>query len=168
MAEITHAAYLQLLAEIKAVIDQLVNVEQQKLEAVHKGDLLAVDECIRQEQAISLTMRSLDNRRDKMMPELGLVGSNLSNLADLFPPDLRADAAKAASALRSSHADYNSISEATRMALERGLREIDAMMQPAAAAPEAAQARPTARQAQQLGQSAPPENVPHKKLDFGA
>ena len=171
MAEITHAGYLQLLAEIKAVIEQLINVEQQKLDAVHKADLVTVDECIRQEQAISLTMRSLDNRRDKMMPELGLVGSNLSNLAEHFPPELRDEAAKAAAALRSGYADYTSISEAARMALERGLREIDVMMQPAAASTEQTPQvpRPGTRPVQQLGQSAPPEgDVPHKKLDFGA
>ena len=43
--------YLQLLAEIEGVITQLNEVEQRKIDAVHKDDLLAVDECIRQEQA---------------------------------------------------------------------------------------------------------------------
>ena len=169
MAEITHKAYLQLLTEIKDVIEQLTGVEKQKLDAVHAADLPAVDECIRQEQAISLSLRSLDHRRTNMLQELNLAKVNLSSLAEQFPAELRAEASKTAAALRSSYNDYVSISEATRMALERGLREIDSMMQPAqASAP--AQPRPTVRQEQKLGQSAPPgEDVPpHKKLDFGA
>lgn len=170
MADMTHAGYLQLLAEIKTVIEQLIGVENQKLDAVHKGDLLAVDECIRQEQAISMAMRSLDMRRTKMMQELGLTGGHLSTLAEQFPPELREQAARAAAELRGSYEDYTSISEATRMALERGLREIDAMMQPAAAKqPPAAAAKGGARPEQKLGQNAPPpEDVPRKKLDFGA
>ena len=59
--------YLQLLAEIEGVITQLNEVEKRKIDAVHKDDLLAVDECIRQEQAISLTMRSLESRRRKQL-----------------------------------------------------------------------------------------------------
>ena len=81
--------YLQLLAEIEGVITQLNEVEKRKIDAVHKDDLLAVDECIRQEQAISLTMRSLESRRRKQLTELGLSEVKLSGLAAAFPADLR-------------------------------------------------------------------------------
>ena len=76
--------YLQLLAEIEGVITQLNEVEKRKIDAVHKDDLLAVDECIRQEQAISLTMRSLESRRRKQLTELGLSEVKLSGLAAAF------------------------------------------------------------------------------------
>ncbi len=173
MAEMTHEGYLQLLAEIKTVIDQLVGVESRKLDAVHSADLPAVDECIRQEQAISLTLRSLEQRRGKMLQALGLAGVNLSALAGHFPPELKGQAAKAAEVLRSSYADYNSVSSAARMALERGLRELDQLLggadttqtgdrQPARTALHSV---PTERGAA----AKPPEGeTPHKKLDFGA
>lgn len=169
MAETTHADYLQLLAEIKAAIEQLISVENHKLDAVHAAELPTVDECIRQEQAISLTLRSLDQRRTKMMQELGLAKVSLSGLAEHFPAELRQEAAKKAAELRSAYADYASISEATRMALERGLREIESMTRAAEQPPAQQPPRSMLRQEQKLGQSAPPgEDVPHKTLDFGA
>lgn len=174
-----HEQYLQLLGEIETVISQLTEVERRKIEAVHKDDLLVVDECIRQEQAISLTMRSLESRRGKQLAELGLAGVKLSGLADSFPAELRQQAAGAAERLQNAYHDYTSISTAARNALERGLREIDRMMQPSRPTqpPEilqaAAQAAGGLKAAPKLeGGAARPtdaENTqPHKKLDFGA
>ena len=97
--------YLQLLAEIEGVITQLNEVEKRKIDAVHKDDLLAVDECIRQEQAISLTMRSLESRRRKQLTELGLSEVKLSGLAAAFPADLRQQAAVAAERLQNAYHD---------------------------------------------------------------
>lgn len=168
--------YLQLLAEIRGAIEQLIEVEQHKIEAVHKDDLLAVDECIRQEQAISLSMRSLESRRNQQLQGLGLAEVKLSGLAAAFPEALQAQAAAAAEQLQSSYQSYASISRAARNALERGLREIERMMQPkapagAAAGAEAARQGGLMQQAKLEGGAAkPPEQdgQPHKKLDFGA
>lgn len=175
MAEMTHEGYLQLLTELKTTIDQLVGVESRKLDAVHSADLPTVDECIRQEQAISLTLRSLEQRRGKMLEALGLTGVSLSALFEHFPPELQGQAAKAAEALRSSYADYNSISSAARMALERGLREIDQILGATDAAQTGGRQPAPVRSAlhsvpTERGAAAKPPDgeAPHKKLDFGA
>ena len=173
--------YLQLLAEIEGVITQLNEVEKRKIDAVHKDDLLAVDECIRQDQAISLTMRSLESRRRKQLTELGLSEVKLSGLAAAFPADLRQQAAVAAERLQNAYHDYNSISAAARNALERGLREIDRMMQPPQPVQPPEALRATAQAAQTGGLKSAPKlegnaakpggednTQPRKKLDFGA
>lgn len=175
-----HKQYLQLLAEIEGVITQLNAVEKHKIEAVHKDDLLAVDECIRQEQAISLAMRSLESRRGKQLKELGLAEVKLAGLAAAFPAELQQQAAEAAERLQNAYHDYNSISAAARNALERGLREIDRMMQPRQPA-QPQEALPQVgglKTAPKLeGGAAKPAGTtaggaenpqPHKKLDFGA
>ncbi len=176
-----HKQYLQLLTEIEEVITQLNAVEKHKIEAVHKDDLLAVDECIRQEQAISLTMRSLESRRSKQLQGLGLAEVRLSGLAAAFPAELQQQAAEAAERLQNAYHDYNSISAAARNALERGLREIDRMMQPRQPAQPQEATLPQVgglKAAPKLeGGAAKPAGTtaggadnpqPHKKLDFGA
>lgn len=167
--------YLQLLQEIKEVISQLIEVEQRKIDAVHKDDLLAVDECIRQEQAISLTMRSLESRRGQQLQQLGLAEVKLSGLAAAFPEELKAKAAEVAEQLQGRYQDYTSISTAARNALERGLREIERMMHPAPAQAAATGGEPRQGGLMQEaklegGAAKPPEAAaqPHKKLDFGA
>ena len=56
-------AYFGILRELSAVLDRLTPLALQKAEAAHAGDLTAMDEVLKQEQAPSLNLRGLELRR---------------------------------------------------------------------------------------------------------
>lgn len=120
--------YLALLGEVAEELGRLIVTVGTKLAAVHNDDLLGLDECIRQEQAHSLALRSLEQRRGKLLAELGLAEVPLSRLAEHYPEELKAEAQRAANKLRLSYEEYKSASDAAMTALQVGLRQIDRML----------------------------------------
>ncbi len=112
---------------------QLTELAQKKHDAVLQDDLLTLNEIMNQEQAESLAFRSLESRREKLLKELGIGNTSLSALAQLCPADQRARAAECAASVQKQYKQYRTTSDATRNVLEKGIREIDQVLQAAGA-----------------------------------
>lgn len=56
--------YLSLLESLGGTLEELTGMEQEKTKAVSKGDLPAVEELMKREQVISLSLRGLEQRRE--------------------------------------------------------------------------------------------------------
>ena len=80
--------YLKLMSGLSRTLEQLTQVEREKNSAAAQGDVHGVEECMKREQVLSLSLRGCDQKRDKMLAELGLSGVTLSRLEDHCPPDL--------------------------------------------------------------------------------
>ena len=120
--------YLGLLEDLRRVLDQLTGVTQKKLQAARQDDLAALNKCIKQEQAMSLSLRSIDRKRDDMLARLGLTQVPLVQLAGRYPEALRPQAKETTEALHRSYETYRSASEAARVVMERALHDIDRML----------------------------------------
>lgn len=120
--------YLKLLRELTKTLRQLTELERRKLAAVRANDVQAVDDCIRQEQVLSLSLRGAEQRRGKLLKELGLEQEPLSKLAGHAPEELRQETREAMKGLRDSYDEYKSSSDAARSALERVLHDVDRML----------------------------------------
>ena len=59
-------SYLKLLQELSRDLDRLAQLEQQKSGTVRDNDLLALDEVLKQEQALSLSLRGLEIKRGRL------------------------------------------------------------------------------------------------------
>lgn len=119
------SAYLSLLQELNGHLEQLAQLAQQKAEAARQDDLMALDEVLKQEQAMSLTLRGLEQRRAKLVKELGLENTSLAQLPDKCPPELEPEARKTAEALHASYKIYRSCADMARNTLELTLHQID-------------------------------------------
>ena len=118
-----------------------------------------MDEVLKQEQALSLNLRGLELRRQKLAPQLGLEGVPLSGLPERCPSELRDEARKTAAALRKSYEIYRSYSNMARNTLELNLHQIDKYLESAGVDPKLAA----------QGYEAPPTEPPQKmKTDFRA
>lgn len=117
--------YLKLLSGLSRTLEQLTKVEQDKKTAASQGDLAGVEDCMKQEQAISLSLRSFDIRREKMLAGLGLEGVNLSGLPDRAPQELRLEVKAAAERLRQQYSVFQAASEVAQNTLECNLRAIE-------------------------------------------
>lgn len=118
-------SYLALLGELAGVLDRLAPLSQKKAETVRADDLLALDDVLKQEQALSLTLRGVELRRVKLSSQLGLDNVRLDDLSKHCPPELKAEAQKAVDALRHSYNIYRSYSDMARSTLELNIHQIE-------------------------------------------
>lgn len=133
--ETTWKEYLALLNKLGGVVEQLTGLEQQKTAAVSRGDLNAVDECMKREQVVSMTLRGIDQKRDKMLAKMGMGGVPLRRLEEFSPPGLELESRRCAEDLRRKYEVFQSASEVARDTLECNLRAIERLQQQAEEAP---------------------------------
>ena len=141
MAGSSWQGYLKLLRDLTHTLEQLTRVEREKNEAAAAGDVQGVEACMKREQAMSMSLRGYDQKRDVMLAELGLAGVKLSGLADRAPEELRLETKAAAEELRRQYEIFQAASGAARNTLEVNLRAIERMQ--AVQAGDAAEAEET-------------------------
>ena len=100
MAQTQWTDYLKLLRQLTETVEQLAEVERQKAGAASRGDVAGVDECMKREQVLSLSLRGIDQKRDKMIEQLGLRGVPLRDLVEHSPEGLEVETRRVADTLR--------------------------------------------------------------------
>ena len=123
-----YEAYIAFLDQLSATLDELTAIEKEKTGAARRDDLTALNECMKREQALGLTLRAMEQKRMKLLEELGLETVALSDFAASCPAELRGKARAAVEKLRNSYAIYRSAADLARNTLERNLRQIDAFL----------------------------------------
>lgn len=154
-----HLSYLKLLAELASSLDRLAQLAQEKAAAVQADDLLALDEVLKQEQAMTLNLRGLELKRLKLVGQLGLDKVPLDELEGHCPPELAGKARETVDALRSSYTIYRSCADMARSLVELNLHQIEKVITAAGVDPAVAAS----------GYEAPGVEPPKKmKTDFRA
>lgn len=116
--------YFSLLDELGRDLERLTEIQQRKTAAVRRDDLMEVSECMKQEQALSLSLRNLEQKRVKMLAHLGLADTKLTALAEKCPAEYRLEARQAAETLQNRYKVYRAAAEVARNTLEVNLHEI--------------------------------------------
>ncbi len=117
--------YLKLMRSLSKTLGDLTEVEHDKNAAAARGDLRGVEECMKREQVLSLTLRGYDQKRDSLLRDLGITGVRLSTLVDHSPEELRLETKAVAEELRRQYALFQTASEVARNTLECNLRAIE-------------------------------------------
>ena len=130
-----YQSFLALLGSLRESLEQLTALTRQKAEAATKDDLMALDEIMKQEQALSLAFRGMEQTREKLLRQLGCGAVPLSRLPERFPPAIQEEARQAVAALQSQYQDYHRLAGATRAFLEGRVREIEGIVSDMGGAP---------------------------------
>ncbi|NCE65507.1 hypothetical protein D1159_13195 [Pseudoflavonifractor sp. 524-17] len=154
-----YLTYLELLNDVRGSLDRLTELAREKVGVARNDNLLALDEVLKQEQAMSLALRGHEQKRLKLAAGLQLEQVPLADLAAHCPPDLQAQATQAALALKESYAVYRKEADAARQTLESHLKELDKVIEQMGGAPVATGSGYAPPQAE------PPQNM---KTDFRA
>jgi len=117
--------YRRLLGSVADTLERLAGVERKKTAAVSEGDLEAVNGCMKEEQVLSLSLRGADQKREKMLREMGLGGVPLRELLDHCPEEEYFDTQKAVERLQGKYAVFQAASQVARDTLECHLRAIE-------------------------------------------
>ena len=113
------------LKQLGEALDRLAEIARQKTAAVMRDDLNGVNECMKQEQVVSLSLRSMDIKRGKLLAALGLEQFPLRELPGHCPPELRAEARRLSESVRNKYMLYRSASDVARTTLEANLHVIE-------------------------------------------
>ena len=138
--------YLKLMTGLTHTLEELTRVEQDKNDAASQGNLIAVEECMKREQVLSLSLRGYDQKRDKILAELGLQGVALSQMETHSPDEFQMETKQVIEKLRRQYKLFQAASETARNTLEINLRAIERMQ--AVQAGDAAEAEETRKQHQ--------------------
>lgn len=117
--------YLNFMKKLSRTLEELAQVEREKNDAVSEGNLSRVEECMKREQAMSLTLRGYDQKREKMLSELGLRGVTLSQLEEHSPDELQLETKAVVEELRRQYKLFQAASQVARDTLEINLRGIE-------------------------------------------
>jgi len=120
-----HEEYLALLREVGGLLEKLAALSKRKAAVVKQDDLLGLDEVLKQENALGLSLRGLELKRMKLVPQLGLDGTRLEDLPAKFPPELEPEARETVRAVQSSYKIYRSCADLARTTLELNLHQIE-------------------------------------------
>ena len=116
------------LEKLGGKLEELTELQKEKTRAVRLDDLLAVNECMKKEQVISLSLRGMEIERAKLLKELGLEQFPLSAMPERCPPELRIEARAVAEKLRNRYLIYQSAAQVARGTLEVNLHQIEKMI----------------------------------------
>jgi len=128
MKEITFQDYLELLKQLTHILEELTAIERKKTQAVCQDDLLLLSECMKQEQAMTLTLRGLDRKREAMLAEIELKEIPLSKLSEKAPVDERLNTKQIVEDLHRQYTLFRGTADVARDTLEINLHEIEKMM----------------------------------------
>ena len=96
----------EFLEKLGEKLEELTELQKEKTRAVRLDDLLAVNECMKKEQVLSLSLRGMEIQREKLLKELGLEAVPLSAMPEHCPPEKRAQARAVAERLRGRYLIY--------------------------------------------------------------
>ena len=117
--------YFRFLDQLGRTLDQLAELAKEKTAAARRDDLLAVEACMKKEQALGLTLRGMDRKREQMLDGLGLRNVKLSALSRSCPRELQGEARAAAETLHDRYMLYRSAADVARDTLECNLHQIE-------------------------------------------
>lgn len=160
MADV-YQSYLSLLRSLGESLEQLTALARRKTAAANADDLIALDEVMKQEQALTLAFRGMEQTREKLLDQLECGNVPLSRMPEHFPPAMRDEAREAAAALQRQYQDYRKEADGARTVLERHLREIEGIISDmgGVSAPE---------EGPGYAPPPPPDTPPGMKTDFRA
>ena len=71
---------LGLLDRLTVILGELTAVQKDVAASVHEDDLIRLGECMKKEQALSLSLRNIDQKRLRLQQQMGLEKITLSAL----------------------------------------------------------------------------------------
>lgn len=150
--------YLAFLRALGDTLKEITRVEQEKTEFVRMDDLDGLNECMKREQALSLAMRSHDQKREALLKALGLEDVPLRGLMDHAPAGDYEETKRTVEQLCRQYALFRGAFEVARDTLECNLHQIEQFLR--SENPDAP--------ASAGYQEASPEPPPHMRTDFRA
>ena len=129
-----YADLLHLLVELEGSLKRLTAIQEEKRAKLQ--DLHGLNDCMKREQALSLSLRGMESKREKLLSALGLEGVPLRELPRRCPPEHRAETNRAVEQVLRQYEVLQSAQGAARAVLEGRLRQVEGVLRQRGVDPE--------------------------------
>ena len=126
MADMTKFA--DLIRQFAELFDRLIPLEQEKLDIVKQNQVSALEDIIKREQAEIMTLRGLDQKRERLQKELGFPDMTFSEILERVSGDEKTELQKLFEELGSRVRQFRSITESSKTMMEVNLHAINKMV----------------------------------------
>lgn len=116
------------MEEYIKLFDQFLPLEEEKLQAAEAEDLVKIEQCMNKEQAFSLAIRGIENKREKFLRENGYAGMTLKGIIDKFYPDQNVKLMEVYEEMSRKIELFKSTNDSAMAIVEVRLRNIDNAM----------------------------------------
>lgn len=128
---------LTLFENLTTHLRQLTELAKRKTAAVCKNDLTELDKILKEEQAQSLALRGIDQKRTALLQQFALERVPVTEIPSHFPADLQQAAQNTVETMQREFAIYRSAAEVARNTLECNLHEVEKFLAAVGAANDA-------------------------------
>ena len=128
MKTLDFQGYLTLLRELQETLLQLSQIELAKTQSVRDDDLEGLNRYMKQEQALSLSLRGFEQKQQAVRAALQLDSVPLRDLAAHAPPTLQMETQQLAEELRLQYQVFHAAFEVAQNTLECSLHQIEKVL----------------------------------------
>lgn len=121
-------AFTQIIEEFIALFDQLISVEQEKLDAAVKNRITFVEDCMHKEQAAVLQLRGLEQKREAEQEHLGMKDYTFRQILKEVPADTAASLQPLFNQLSERITVFRSVSDSAKDIIEVNLHVIQSAL----------------------------------------
>lgn len=121
---------IKIIDDFSQNLEKLTDVQKEIVKAVGSDDLAMLAECMKKQQALSLSVRNIDQKRIKLQKDMGLGEIKLSELPQkVSDADMQIKIRKASERLTSQYKIMQGACEISRSALECNLHKVEQYME---------------------------------------
>lgn len=128
MGTVDFRNYLNLLRDLSKTLEQLTEIEQWKTQAVQNDDLNDLNECMKQEQVISLKLRGYESKQQAALAALNLTAVPLGRLIEFAPDECVQETRAVVEELRTRYELFHGAFEIAQNTLEINLHQVEAIL----------------------------------------
>ena len=122
------AGFQQLIQQFIALFDRMIPLEQSKLDAVGQNQIAQLEDIIKKEQAETMALRGLDQKRERLQDELGWKDLTFQEILKQLPEEQRVEMKQLFDDLAGRVKSFQSITESTKTMLEVNLHTINQLI----------------------------------------
>lgn len=116
--------FQSVIKQMISLFDEHLPLEEKKLKAVTENDLVTLEDCMKQEQAVVLKLRGLEKKREDAQKANGWEGKRFREIIELVPEDQRAEFQRLFDDLDRSIALFRSTNSSAMDTMNVHLRQI--------------------------------------------
>lgn len=120
--------FAKIIKEFITLFDELIPIEQEKLDAAVKNRVTFVEECMHKEQAAVLRLRGLEQKREKEQTELGMENYRFRQILEEIPEETASIFRPLFEQLSQQVQTLQSLNESTRDSIEVNLHVIQSSL----------------------------------------
>ena len=120
--------FIKIIEEFIALFDNLILIEQEKLDAAVKNRITFVEDCMHKEQAAVLKLRGLEQRREAEQKRLGLEGYTFRRILEEVPDETASTLSPLFNQLSERVSLFRSVSDSAKDIIEVNLHMVQSAL----------------------------------------